>query len=169
MGNRNNRIAHDVIKRVRAFVVELSHQMKKILSTQPFFINRIIGKAIDLILVIALASILYPAGPLAAFLYILICDGLKNGQSLGKRVVGLQVVNTTTGKPADFKDSIIRNSTVAIPVLFSMVPLVGWVLWIVIGIPILAIELYLMTRLDQQARLGDTMADTQVKELVETQ
>lgn len=139
--------------------------MKRILSTQPFFLNRLIGKSIDLLIVIALANLpLYPAGPLAAFLYILICDGLKGGRSLGKRVVGLSVVNTTTGNPADFKDSIIRNSTVAIPVLFFMVPLVGWMLWIVIGIPILAIELYLMTRLDQHIRLGDTMADTRVTE-----
>ena len=125
----------------------------KLFATNPLFLNRLIGKAIDLILVIAFASVLYPAGPLAAFLYILICDGLKGGRSLGKRVVGLAVFNTTTGKPADFKDSIIRNSTVAVPVLFFMVPLLGWFLWILIGIPILAIELYLMTRLDAQARL----------------
>ncbi|MGE3263295.1 MAG: RDD family protein [Bacteriovoracia bacterium] len=138
-----------------------------LLWKNPLFLNRLIGKAIDLIIVVALVSVLYPAGPLAGFLYILICDGLKNGRSIGKRVVGLRVVNTVTGKPADFKDSIVRNSTVAIPTLFSMVPIVGWFLWIVIGIPILAIEVYLMTRLDQQARLGDTMADTKVSEWVE--
>ncbi len=144
--------------------------MKKfLLPTHPLFLNRLIAKAIDLIIMIALVSLpLYPAGALAAFLYILVCDGFNRGRSLGKRIVGLQVINTETGGPADFKDSIIRNSTVAIPVLFFMVPLVGWVLWIVIGIPILAIELYLMTRLDQQARLGDTMADTKVSELSET-
>jgi len=131
--------------------------------TKPIVLNRLIGKAIDLTLVIALAAVpLYPAGPLAAFLYILICDGFMQGRSLGKRVVGLRVINTTTGKPASFKDSITRNSTVAIPVLFFMVPLVGWLLWFLIGIPILAIEIYLMTRLEQHARLGDTMADTQV-------
>jgi len=137
--------------------------MIQLFVNNPYFINRVIGKSIDLLIVIALASIpLYPASPLAAFLYILICDGLKGGQSLGKRVVGLGVVNTLTGKESDFRDSIVRNSTVAVPVLFFMVPLVGWILWIVIGIPILAIELYLMTRLEQQARLGDTMADTKV-------
>lgn len=143
--------------------------MIKIFASNPYFINRVIGKSIDLLIVIALASVpLYPASPLAAFLYILICDGLKGGQSLGKRVVGLGVVNTLTGKESDFRDSIVRNSTVAVPVLFFMVPLVGWILWIVIGIPILAIELYLMTRLEQQARLGDTMADTKVIDRRET-
>lgn len=134
----------------------------------PLFLNRMIGKAIDLVIVLALVSILYPAGPLAGLIYILIADGLKEGRSLGKRVVGLRVINTTTGRATDFKDSIIRNSTVAFPVLFFMVPIVGWVLWIVIGIPILAMEVYLMTRLEQQARLGDTMADTKVLEWVET-
>src|ERR1700739_3649485 len=101
---------------------------------KPIVLNRLIGKAIDLILVFFLASlpqihaVFYPAGPLAAFLYILVGDGLMHGRSLGKRVVGFRVINTTTGKPATFKDSIQRNSTVAIPVLFFMVPLVGWFL-----------------------------------------
>jgi uncharacterized RDD family membrane protein YckC len=134
----------------------------------PLFLNRLIGKAADLILVIFLANLFYPVGPIVAFLYILLCDGIRDGRSLGKRLVGLQVLNTTTGRPADFKDSVIRNSTVAIPILFFMVPIVGWFLWIVIGIPILAIEVYLMTRLEQQARLGDTMADTKVSERVAT-
>ena len=143
--------------------------MKKILAAHPLILNRLIGKAIDLVIVMALASIpLGYAGPLAALLYLLISDGLKGGRSLGKRVVGLRVVNTATGKAADFKDSIIRNAPVAVFVLFSFVPFVGVFLGIVIGIPILAIELYLMTRLDQQARLGDTMADTRVEELKET-
>ncbi|RYZ99379.1 MAG: hypothetical protein EOP11_19530 [Proteobacteria bacterium] len=142
--------------------------MKNFFAANPLFLNRVIGKSIDLILVVALTRVLYPAGPMAAFLYILIGDGLKHGRSLGKRVVGLQVINTTTGKPANFRDSIVRNSTVAVPVLFFMVPILGWLLWILIGIPVLASELYLMTRLDAQARLGDTMADTRVSEWVES-
>ena len=135
--------------------------------SNPLFLNRLIAKAIDLIIVIAFASILYPAGPLAAFLYILICDGLKGGRSIGKRVVGLQVINKNSSHAADFKDSIIRNSPIAVAVLFFLIPLWGWFLWITIGIPILAIEVYLMRSLDNQARLGDTMADTKVLEWVE--
>lgn len=136
------------------------------LPSNPLFLNRVIGKSIDLIVVIALAwpSFLYPAGPLAAFLYILICDGLHQGRSFGKRVVNLRVINTATGKPADFRDSIIRNSPIAVAVLFFLIPFWGWLLWIIIGIPTLAIELYLMRSLDHQARLGDTMADTEVVE-----
>lgn len=133
----------------------------------PLFLNRLVGKAIDLVIVIALASILYPAGPLAAMLYILICDGLKGGRSIGKHVVGLCVINKNTNRPADFKDSIQRNLTVAVPVLFSLIPLWGWLLWIAIGIPLLAIEVYLMRSFDSQSRLGDTMADTKVLEWVD--
>lgn len=133
----------------------------------PLFLNRLIGKAVDLIVVIALATIIYPAGPLAGFLYCLIADGLQGGRSIGKRVVKLYVINTVTGQPADFKDSIIRNSPIALAVLFFLIPLWGWILWIFIGIPILAIEVYLMRSLENQARLGDTMADTRVMEWVE--
>ncbi len=129
------------------------------------FLNRMIGKAIDLIIAIAFASILYPAGPLAAFLYILICDGLRNGQSLGKIVVGTYVVNVETNQRANFKDSIIRNSPIALIVLFLLIPLWGWILWFIVGLPVLAMEIYLMKSVDNQLRLGDTMADTRVLEL----
>jgi hypothetical protein len=143
--------------------------VKQFLAANPLLLKRFVGKSIDMVIVIALASLpLGPAGPLAAFIYILISDGIKNGQSFGKRVVQLRVKNTVTGELADLKDSVIRNSPVAIPVLFSIIPIAGWILAIVIGIPILAIEVYLMTRLDQQARLGDTMADTKVEERAET-
>ena len=137
--------------------------------TKPIILNRLISKAIDLTLVLFLASLpqfssfFYPLGPLAAFLYLLLGDGLMRGRSLGKRLLGLRVIHTPTGKPATFRESIQRNSTVAIPVLFFMVPLLGWLLWFLIGIPILAIEIALMTRLEQHARLGDTMADTEVR------
>ena len=134
----------------------------------PLFVNRIIGKAIDLVIMMALASVLYPAGPLAAFIYISICDGLKDGRSIGKRIVRLCVVSKNSKRPADFRDSILRNITVAIPGLFLLIPLWGWLLWFAIGIPLLAIEVYLMRSLDSQARLGDTMADTQVLEWVES-
>jgi uncharacterized RDD family membrane protein YckC len=137
--------------------------------SNPLFLNRLIGKAIDLLIMLALVSVpLYPASALAAFLYILICDGLKDGRSLGKRVVGLRVINTTTGKPADFKDSVIRNSPIAVAALFFLIPLWGWLLYFIIGIPVLAMEVYLMRSLSHQARLGDTMADTKVLGWMET-
>ena len=139
------------------------------LFTHPLFLNRLIAKAIDLVIAIALVSLpLYPAAQLAGFLYILICDGLWQGRSAGKRVTGLRVVHAPTNNAAVFRDSVLRNITIAVPFIFFMVPVLGWLLWIVIGIPVLAIEVYLMRSLDHQARLGDTMADTKVLEWVET-
>jgi len=138
------------------------------MPTNHLFLQRLIGKAVDFIIVLALAQILLPAGPLAGFLYILIGDGFNEGRSLGKKLVKLRVINTTTGKPADFRDSIIRNSPIAFAVLFFLIPFWGWLLWIIIGIPTLAIEVYLMRSLDHQARLGDTMADTKVVEAAGT-
>lgn len=131
----------------------------------PFFVNRLVAKAIDLSIVMIAASVAYPGGPVAAFLYILVCDGLRNGQSVGKKIVGIYVINTETEKPANFRDSIIRNSPIALIVLFLLIPIWGWILWFVIGLPVLATEMYLMKSVENQKRLGDTMADTRVLEL----
>jgi uncharacterized RDD family membrane protein YckC len=109
-----------------------------------------------------------PAGPLAAVLYILIADGLKDGRSIGKRVTRLCVINNTAKRPADFKDSIVRNAPIAVAFIFFLIPFWGWLLYFIMGIPILAIEVYLMRSLNKQARLGDTMADTRVLEWVDT-
>ena len=145
-------------------ISKLRETMGKALSNQ-LFLSRLIGKAVDMIIAIGVASVLYPAGPLAAFLYILVCDGLHNGQSIGKRLTGIYVTNTVNQKPATFKDSIMRNSPIALTLLFLLIPLWGWILWVIIGLPILVIEIYLMKTVENQERLGDTVADTRVCEL----
>lgn len=149
-------------------IIDEALQHLPFFRNHPLFARRLVAKAIDLAIVLFLAALpLYPLGPLLAFAYILSADGYE-GRSVGKRLLGLVVIYTEAGAPARYRDSFVRNSTVAVPVLFFMVPIVGWFLWILIGIPILAIELYLMTRLEAQARLGDTMADTKVSEWVAT-
>jgi len=45
----------------------------------------------------------------AAFGYILFADGLKRGQSLGKRVMGLAVIDEQTGVDCSFLKSFVRN------------------------------------------------------------
>jgi len=45
----------------------------------------------------------------AAFGYILFADGLQNGQSLGKRVLGLAVIDEQTGADCTFLKSFVRN------------------------------------------------------------
>lgn len=41
--------------------------------------------------------------------YALWKDGIRDGQSFGKGMMGLRVVNFTTGSPASIMDSCLRN------------------------------------------------------------
>jgi len=41
--------------------------------------------------------------------YLLFADGFKNGQSYAKRLMGIAVVNATTGEPCTFFASFLRN------------------------------------------------------------
>ena len=52
-------------------------------------------------------------GVLFALLYTLLADGLENGQSLGKRMVGIRVVSADTGAPCTFGQSFLRNLLLA--------------------------------------------------------
>jgi uncharacterized RDD family membrane protein YckC len=56
-------------------------------------------------------------GVVLALGYELLRDGFFGGRSLGKKLMGLKVVNTKTGKPCSIKDSILRNITLFIPVV----------------------------------------------------
>src|SRR6266404_1905511 len=78
---------------------------------------------------------------LLAFVMILVRDGF-NGMSPGKRIIGLQVINTVSGVPAKFGDSFKRNLILAVPVL----PLV------------VAIQIFTANGV----RLGDEWAHTKV-------
>ena len=50
------------------------------------------------------------AGAWALF-YVLFADGLHGGQSLGKRWLGMRVVDADTGEPCTFGQSFVRNLT----------------------------------------------------------
>jgi uncharacterized RDD family membrane protein YckC len=84
----------------------------------------------------------------AAALYLLLRDGI-GGQSLGKLVVGLVVVNVQSGRFCSIKDSVLRNVFVLIP-----------------GANVMAVFLESITILrdPQGQRLGDRLAQTQVIE-----
>lgn len=84
----------------------------------------------------------------AALVYLFLRDGI-GGQSLGKLLVGLVVVNVRTGLPANVKDSALRNIFVLIP-----------------GANVVAVvlETLTMVRDPQGQRLGDRLAHTQVIE-----
>ena len=60
--------------------------------------------------------LLYALVLLATYGLFLIRDGF-NGMSPGKRILGLQVINTVTGVPIKFGDSFKRNLILLVPIL----------------------------------------------------
>lgn len=87
-------------------------------------------------------------GAALAVIYLLLRDGI-GGQSLGKLLAGLVVVNVRTGQLCSWKDSALRNVFVLIP-----------------GANLVAVFLEFITiiRDPQGQRLGDRLAQTQVIE-----
>jgi uncharacterized RDD family membrane protein YckC len=126
-------------------------------------LNRSVAKAIDIIIILVFALILNPIGPLIAIFYSLCADGF-DGKSIGKRLVNLQTINSITRNPAGFKESIIRNIPIGIFIFFASIP-VFWIVMIIIGIPLLLLEVYLFWMLDSGNRIGDILADTTVVQL----
>lgn len=130
-------------------------------------LTRLIAKAIDLSIVVSLPIVTYPLGIYQAglyfgIMYIALSDGMKNGQSVGKKILGFAVKSLEDGAPCTYKQSIIRNLPFVLPLTLAIVPFWGWILGGILGIALVGLELYLLYNLDSGRRLGDVMADTSV-------
>jgi len=135
--------------------------------TQVRVARRVAAKLIDFLFLMSLAVILpYPLGPLVAFLYSLFADGISigthQGQSIGKRLIRLQVMNTLHHRPANYRDSVLRNAPVGVATFFAIIPVWGWVILALMGLPLTLMEVYLMLSVEGGRRLGDVMGDTEV-------
>ena len=75
-----------------------------------------------------------------AVFYILFADGLRNGQSYGKRIVKAAVVDATSGAPCSFWQSFVRN------LLLVILDVIDWIF--IFG--------------KRRQRLGDRLAHTVV-------
>ena len=124
-------------------------------------LNRAVSRGMDIVIALAVAEVLPRAGWVAAVLYILVADGISNGASLGKKLLGLRVLNAR-GEPCGLKDSIMRNLMFGLGILFWTVlhPVLGW--------PLLAaaigVEFMVLMGSDEGKRLGDELAGTRVVE-----
>jgi uncharacterized RDD family membrane protein YckC len=78
-------------------------------------------------------------GYLFLILYLFLADGLENGQSIGKKVMKISVVDTRTGVPCTFGQSFIRN-------VVLMLGIIDWIF--IFG--------------EKRQRLGDKAANTMV-------
>lgn len=121
-------------------------------------LNRFLSKFVDLLIVLAVGTVVPPVGWLAGLAYVLIADGFSGGQSLGKRLIGLQTVIPRAQAVSGFKESIIRNLPLAGAYLLYQVPYLGWV----VAAAIAGFEALLIIGNDRGLRLGDEIAHTQV-------
>lgn len=121
--------------------------------------TRAVAGFVDLLLVLGLTRIPDAIGILSATGYLLARDGLFAGRSVGKKLIGLKVTSAdATGRQASYRESIIRNTPLAIAYLLFLVPYAGWAL----GPLGLGVE-YLAALGDERGmRIGDLMANTWV-------
>jgi len=108
--------------------------------------SRLFAKFIDLLIVFTLGRVMGNAGAVLGFIYSLVADGLPvntlKGQSLGKKLVGIQVLDPE-GRPSGLRISVIRNIPVGFVTFLMIIPFWGWILSALVGIPLGLIELSL--------------------------
>ena len=73
-----------------------------------------------------------------AFFYLMLADGLHDGQSFAKQWLGMRVVSVDTGEPCTFGQSFVRN------ILLSILGPIDWIF--IFG--------------ERHQRLGDKLAGT---------
>jgi len=119
---------------------------------------RAIAKTLDFIIIADAEEVIPKAGFFAGLDYLLIADGLFDGRSFGKKIIGLRVVSADADKPCSFRDSILRNSIFGIGYILYKIPWFGWV-FIVIA---MVLEFIILFGSKNGMRLGDEIAKTRV-------
>lgn len=129
--------------------------------------QRFSAKGIDVLIVLAVYLIgkaFYPPlGAIAATFFAAFQDSFGNGQSYGKRIIGLRVIDDETGISCTTGSALLRNVPFALAFVFAFIP-VFWALALFIAVPIGILECYLIICVDSGVRLGDVMANTLVVE-----
>ena len=121
---------------------------------------RTVAKILDFIIIAAAAEVVPKAGFFAGLAYLLIGDGLFDGRSLGKKLIGLKVVSVNTYTPCSFKDSILRNSILGIGYLLYKILWFGWIFIVIVSV----FEFIILLGSKNEMRLGDEIARTAVIE-----
>lgn len=123
--------------------------------------RRLAARIIDLMVAYVLSLVLPPLGVLAALIYLAVADGIQKGQSLGKMVLGLEVIDGE-GQPCDIKASLYRNIPFVMIFFFPVLHVLGLILLILVGLPLVMVELWLLIVDEAGERLGDRVAGTRV-------
>ena len=119
--------------------------------------TRAVAGFVDFLLIIGLTRLPDVIGFLSAAGYILIRDGLFDRQSIGKKLIGLQVASSEdTGFPVTYRESIIRNVSLAAAYVLFLIPYAGWIL----GPLMLGTECLVAIGDERGMRIGDMLART---------
>jgi len=119
---------------------------------------RAIAKTLDFIIIAAVGEVIPKAGFFVGLAYLLIGDGLFDGRSLGKKLIGLRVVSADTNEPCSFRGSILRNSIFGIGYLLYKIPWLGWIFIVIV----IVFEFIILLGSKDGMRLGDEIAKTRV-------
>ena len=121
--------------------------------------TRVVAGFIDFLLVLALTRLPDAIGILSATGYVLVRDGLFAGQSVGKKLIGLRAASSDAPHgAASYRESILRNTSLALAYLLFLVPYAGWVL----GPLALSVEGLVALGDERGMRIGDLLAGTWV-------
>jgi len=103
------------------------------------------------------------AGGVVALLFLLLADGMLQGQSVGKRIFGVKVMHVPTRSAARHRDSTLRNAPLGLVVLFGMMPApLGAACFLAGLVAIGGAEVVRAVREPLGLRLGDEWGQTQV-------
>ncbi len=95
-------------------------------------------------------------------------DSFGVGQSIGKKIIGLRVIDDVSGASCSLENSFFRNLPFALILFFSGFPVL-WGLSLILVVPTILLEIYLVYSLDTGVRVGDIMGNTLVTEYHEEQ
>lgn len=132
-------------------------------GTQPKadVIIRLVAALIDGVLQGIVIAIIPVLGWLIAAAYMLLKDGLFEGQSIGKKLMKMRVIQVN-GRKVDFAVSAGRNLIYAVPILIGMIPVAGPTIGGILALVVVIVEAVTLLVDKQGIRMGDKWAKTQV-------
>lgn len=131
------------------------------MSEKAGLLHRVLAYIIDAVIA-NIVSLIPFIGGILGFLYFLLRDGIGDGQGIGKRLLGLQVINYSTKGRISYADSARRNLIFALPSLLIIIPVLGWVAYAIVIVAVWIVEIHLVLRDAEGRRFGDKWAGTVV-------
>jgi len=123
---------------------------------------RLLARLTDFIVATFLAISAGEAGLVLAVLFLLFADGMLRGQSTGKKLLGVKVVQLPSRLDADYRASALRNFPFAFALLMLLIPSMGHFLFWTTGPAVLLFEGARAFSDKLGLRMGDLLAQTQV-------